>query len=211
MSTPTWTTHVSPTTGWLLIVGALLFWAGAVTPPYRQWMGVSSSEYLIIIGSHLLNWRVIHGLFLLGSVLTVAGLASLCSQVGPVGSKGWAAIAITLLVMGMTLWVVHIGYRLSVTTWAANELSQTGQVPALFEVSHRWMGILFALFMALTYLAIASSGMALLATAGGPRRLGWFAVVFGLIAVPGLVTPVFQPPLMLFIVPFCMGLAIVRA
>ena len=32
--------------GWLLIAGAVVFWAGAVTPPYRQWMGVSVEEYL---------------------------------------------------------------------------------------------------------------------------------------------------------------------
>ena len=31
-------------TAWLLIVGAVVFWIAAVTPPYRQWMGPPVKE-----------------------------------------------------------------------------------------------------------------------------------------------------------------------
>ena len=210
MSSNTWT-GISPSTGWLLITGALLFWAGAVTPPYRQWMGVPINEYLNIIGGSPSNWQAIHILFALGSVITVAALGTLTGQLVSGPARTWSTAALALIALGMALWLVHVGFRLTVTPWAASELAKTGQVPALFEVSHRWMGLLFAAFMAITYLATIGFGLALLATAGAPRWLGWLAVVFGAIAIPGLATPVFQPPLMLFVVPFCIGVSIVRA
>jgi hypothetical protein len=41
--------------------------------------------------------------------------------------------------------------------------------------------------------------------------VGWTAIVFGVIAVPGLATPVFQPPLMVYVIPFAIGLGILRS
>jgi hypothetical protein len=63
--------------GWLLLIGALVFWAGAVTPPYRQWMGVSIEEYLTIVGGNHRNWYAMHALFAAGTLITFAGLAGL--------------------------------------------------------------------------------------------------------------------------------------
>src|SRR5262245_12975236 len=62
---------------WLLIVGAAVFWVGAGTPPYKQWMGPPIEEYLTIIGTHPRNWTFINGSFAVACVLTVPALAGL--------------------------------------------------------------------------------------------------------------------------------------
>jgi uncharacterized membrane protein YkvI len=73
------------------------------------------------------------------------------------------------------------------------------------------MGVLFAIFMITGYLALAANGAALLASRLLPRWAGSVALIFGLVAVPGLATVVFQPPLMLFVVPFVLGISVIRA
>jgi hypothetical protein len=199
------------TTAWLLIAGAICFWVGAGTPPYRQWMGPPVKEYLSIIGAHRPNWYFIHGAFLLGCALTVAGLGGLTALLRAAGDRGWSIVALALFVLGTALWFVHVGHRLAVTPWAAAELARTGEVPAGYEAIKSWMGLLFGMYMVLAYLALAAYGAALLGTGLLPRWVGLTAVIFGLAAVPGLATPVFQPPLMVHVVPFIVGIAILRA
>jgi hypothetical protein len=197
--------------GWLLLIGALVFWAGAVTPPYRQWMGVSIEEYLTIVGAHHRNWYAMHALFAAGTLITVAGLAGLASTLRTAGDRGWSTIALALFSLAAVLWVVQVGFRVTVELWAAGELARDGRVPSMFPALQRWMGVLFAVFMITGYLALAANGAALLASRLLPRWAGWVALVFGLVAVPGFATVVFQPPLMLFVVPFVLGIAVLRA
>jgi hypothetical protein len=204
-------TSVPRIVGWLLLLGAVVFWAGAFTPPYRQWMGVPIEEYLSIVGAHRRNWFAMHVLFGLGTVITVAGLAGLSIALRASGDRFWATVAIALFSLAAVLWLVQVAFRVSVEPWAAGELARDGRVPAIFPALQRWMGALFAVFMLTGYLALAAFGAALLASPTLPRWAGWVALVFGLVAVPGFATVVFQPPLMLFVVPFVLGIAVLRA
>lgn len=196
--------------GWLLLLGAVVFWIGAITPPYRQWMGVPIEEYLTIVGANRRNWYAMHALFGLGTVITVAGLAGLYGALRAGGDRIWSTIAVGLFSIATVLWLVQIGFRVSVEPWAAGELARDGRVPAIFPALQRWMGVLFAVFMIAGYLALAGYGAAILGGPFRPRWAGWVALVFGLVAVPGFATVVFQPPLMLFVVPFVLGIAVLR-
>jgi hypothetical protein len=197
--------------GWLLVAGAIVFWAGAVTPPYRQWMGVPIEEYLTIVGANRPTWYLMHVLFAVGTVLTLAGLSGLGGVLRSSGDRIWSTTAATLFSVAATLWLVQIGYRLSVTPWASSELSQSGQVPLVYVAMQKWMGFLFAAFMLMAYVAVAAYGVALLKTPLVARWAAWTAMGFGLLGVPGLATPLFQPPLMVFVAPFLIGVAILRA
>jgi len=196
--------------GWLLIAGAVIFWIGAVTPPYRQWMGVSLEEYLSIVGAHGRNWQVMHGLFAAGSLLTLIGLSGFTARVNGSGGSTWATIALTLFAVSTLLWFVQLGFRLTVTPWASAELTASGRMPGEYAALHRWMGVLLGADMLLGYQAAAAYGLAVLGVPGPPRWVGWTALCFGVVAVPGMITPIFQPPLMLEVVPFVLGIAIVR-
>jgi hypothetical protein len=197
--------------GWLLIAGAVVFWIGALTPPYRQWMGVSLEEYLNIVGANGRNWQVMHALFGAGTLLTLIGLSGLTARLHGTGGGTWAAIGLTLFAVSAVLWFVQLGFRVAVTPWASSELAGTGHMPDEYVSMHRWMGVLFGSDMVLGYLAAAAYGLAFLAAPGLPRWAGWTAFCVGVVAVPGMITPLFQPPLMLEVVPFVLGIAIVRA
>jgi hypothetical protein len=198
------------TVGWALIAGSVVFWIGAVTPPYRQWMGVSLEEYLGIVGANGRNWLMMHALFGMGALLTLIALSALTARLRDHSSGIWAMIGLALLGVSTVLWLVQLGFRLVVTPWASAELAATGRVPGQYGALHQWMGMLFGAHMLLGYLASAAYGFAVLGAPALPRWAGWTAVCFGLVAVPGLATPVFQPPLMLEVVPFVLGLAILR-
>ena len=203
-------TDVSRSVGWVLLAGAVVFWAGALTPPYRQWMTPSLEEYLRIIGANARAWRIMHGLFAAGAVLTLIGLSALTSQLRGTRATTWATIALTLFAVSVALWLVQLGFRLTITPWAAAVLAVSGRIPAVYIVLHRWVGLLFAAYMSLGYVAEAAYGVALLNASILPRWAGWMAACVGATAIPGLATPVFRPPLVLEIVPFALGIAIVR-
>jgi hypothetical protein len=196
--------------GWLLVLGAVVFWIGAITPPYRQWMGVPTDEYLSIVGANRRNWYAMHALFGLGTVITLAGLGALHGALRAAGDRIWSTIAVSLFSIGVALWLVQVSFRVTVEPWAAAELARDGQVPSIFPALQRWMGVLFAVCMISGYLALVGYGIAILSGPFRPRWAGWFALVFGLVAVPGFATVVFQPPLMLFVVPFVLGIAVLR-
>lgn len=198
------------TVAWLLIAGAIVFWIGAGTPPYKQWMGPPLEEYLGIIGAHPRNWLFINGTFFAACVLTLPALGGLTSLLRAGGDPGWSVVGLALFAVGAALWLVHLGHRLAVTPWAAAELARTGAVPAGFEAGRLWMGILFGAYMVMAYLAIAAYGVALLRTGLLPRWAGLTAVIFGCLAVPGMATPLFQPPLMVHVVPCILGIAILK-
>jgi hypothetical protein len=196
--------------GWVLIAGSVIFWVGAVTPPYRQWMGVSLEEYLNIVGANGRNWQVMHGLFGAGTLLTLVGLAGLAPRLRGGSGSTWASIGMTLFAIGALLWFVQLGFRVAVTPWASAELTASGRIPSVYAGLHRWIGVLFSAHMLLGYLAEAAYGFAVLGASAVPRWAGWTSLCFGLVAIPGMLTPVFQPPLMLEVVPFILGIAILR-
>jgi hypothetical protein len=190
--------------GALLVSGALVFWLGAFTPPYRQWMGVPVQEYLQIVGEHRPNWLFIHGCFALGALLTVAGFAALAQLSTPL------RVASSLFSTATVLWLVSIAFRVSVTLRAAEELARTNVVSSAYLGASDWAGVLFGAYMAISYTSIAVLGAALRGADLVPRWIANFATVFGALALPGLATPAFQPPLMVYVAPFLVGAALVR-
>jgi hypothetical protein len=189
----------------LLTCGPLLFWIGAVTPPYRQWMGVPLDEYLRIVAANPRAWRFMHGCFAVGSVLTACGIGALANASS---SRSWSASAAsTLFALAVALWLVVVAHRVSVTPLAAGELARHGVVPRAYEASHALASTLFGAHAAMSYLAIAAVGLSLRGSAL-PGGVPVFAIAFGLIAIPGLATPLFQAPLTIHVVPFVIGIAI---
>ena len=141
----------------------------------------------------------------------MVGLAILSGVLHSEGERTWSVAAASLFGVATILWLVNIGFRVGVAPWAASELSRTGEVPPVYLATQGWMGLLFAAFMVMAYCAMAVYGVALLRTPVVARWAAWTATCFGIVAVPGLATPLFQPPLMVFVAPFVIGLAILRA
>ena len=58
----------------LLLAGGILFWIGAFTPPWKQWMTADLKEYLSIIHANRINWYFIHITMIFGVLLTAFAL-----------------------------------------------------------------------------------------------------------------------------------------
>jgi hypothetical protein len=192
---------------WLLISGWLIFWAGAVTPPWRWWYAIPVDEYLRLIAAHRTTWLVIAALFALGSLLTLAGVTLLAPELRAAGDTRWSRLAEVALVVGTIGWLAALAFRATATITAAMELGASGSVPSWFVPVRSWTGALFGLYMVLAYLAIAGLGAALLATPLVPRWVGWAHLVFGLAGAVGFVAriPLFDPPLMIPLLPGILG------
>ena len=171
----------------LLIAGWALFWAGACTPPWRWWYGISTREYLEMIATHRGIWLWIAASFAIGVLLTLAGLVILASVLRASGDTLWSDLGQAAFLSGSVLWLTSIAFRATATVSAAKETVSSGMVPSWFEPMRNWSGAIFAVYMVLAYLGIAAYGKAMLATGLTPRWLAWTHVVFGLAGSLGFI------------------------
>lgn len=183
---------------WLLLAGGVTFWAGAFTPPYKQWMTSDIAEYLGVIGQHRVNWYFINGSFVLGVLTTVFGVHVLNAwiqhqQASLAASIGWLSFT-----FGAVFWIINLGFRLTVTVWAAADFQESGSVVPIFQSLHQWTGALFAVYMVLAYFGTGWLGVAVRETNAVPVWLSRGMIVFGFAgSLLYLVRfPLFDPPLM---------------
>jgi hypothetical protein len=181
-------THVSQpdpalrVAGGLFLAGGLTFALGACSPPQEQW-SAPPRRALEVIASHPTAWIWIHACFAAGVVLTILGFAAFALALAHAPRAALlAALARDAYLAGAVLWLANIAFRVTVQAAAAAELVRTGALPAAYAAGQQWVDTLFALYMALAYLAAAAVGWIVLRTAIAPRWSGWFAVAFGLTA-----------------------------
>lgn len=181
----------------LLIFGAVVFWIGARTFPGTDLPSVAAS-----LGGHL--WTA--GNFLLAILITLIGLGLLTQTLRNAGDRTLALLALATITFGSVFWVLHLAFRLTVMRTAAEELTATGAVPSWYLPWIDASGLLFGLFSALAYLAIAAYGGAVLRTRLLPRWLGWTCLVVGLAAAP-----TFGPPFFIHTVLWIVGMTVLTA
>ncbi|HLF20578.1 MAG TPA: hypothetical protein VI704_07295 [Bacteroidota bacterium] len=197
--------------GWLLIGGWILFWIGAFSPPYRQWTS-PLKEYLEIAGTHRWNWYWIHTCFVIGVLLTVAGCQLLDTALYQSGERMFSRLGSSSYFFGALLWIASIAFRVTVDLSAGKMTVETGVMPAWIEPLHQWSGLLFAVYMMLAYLSIASFGQSLLSTAVIAGWVAWMCVIFGIAGAIGFIVrfPLFAPPLMVHLPLGVLGIYLVR-
>ena len=166
----------------LLLLGGVVFIIGAFSPPWEQWYSPLKRS-LQVIGEHRAAWYWIHACFVIGVVLTILGIVSYAHARATTGGNSLLpALVAAAYVTGAVLWLASIAFRLTVQVWAAGEVLTSGTIPDAYLPWHRFSGALFALYMALAYLACAGLGWDVLRTGLVARWAGWFSVVFGLSA-----------------------------
>ena len=168
--------------GALFLVGGLVFAVGASSPPWEQW-SAPLLRALEVIAAHRSAWYWIHACFASGVVLTILGFTAFAAAMA---SDPRGALLTTLIrsayLTGAVLWLVNIGFRVTVQVWAAAEVARGGSLAPGYEASQQWVNALFGCYMVLGYLSGAGVGWVILRTALLPRWVGWFAIAFGLSA-----------------------------
>lgn len=190
----------------LLILGGLIFWAGAFTPPYKQW-SASYPEYLEIIHQHKLAWIFINSAMGLGVLVTIFGFHLLGQQLSLVNDSVFGLAGRVAFQFGAVFWIIHLVYRLTIEPWLAAQIADGGTVSELLMNLRLWNGAFFGIYMVLAYAAIALFGIGLLSTGLLPAWIGWVALIFGAMGVIGFPAGLlfFEPPLMIHLVPIILG------
>ncbi|MEM9553659.1 MAG: hypothetical protein AAGC60_05320 [Acidobacteriota bacterium] len=181
----------------LSIFGAAVFWIGARTFP-----GTSLEQ---VHGSPLGHaWTSI--CFLLSTVITGIGLVFLVSALRREGDRTFAPVGLFLFCFGAVFWVLHLVYRLTVLSHAAEVWAGSGHAPAWFGPWQALAGWLFAIYSVLAYLGLFAFGLAMKRTRFPASWVGWVCLLAGFLAAPlgGL-------PLFIHVPLWIAGLEILRA
>ncbi len=211
---------LSVSAGVCLVAGAVIFFTGAGVPQlYKAWTASSRLEYLQTVAAHGRAWKFTNVSMMIGVILNTLGYALLWPIVIGFESRGkftLAQVSLVGFVVAAGLWIVFQCYRLSVPVWAARQTAQSSEIPAMFEPLEMWAGLLFSSYMILAYLSIAAFGGVMLIMGFLPDWLSVFSIIFGLAGSAAFVAgglgikgiPLFEPPLMIHIVPLLMGIVL---
>ena len=198
----------SQVTGWLLVLGAVAFGTGAGNPRLLRAWTAQEEVFLTIVARHPRAWLATNLLFIVGTVLTVTGVA-LLPDVVPAGWPRQLAIAgATAFALAGSLWLVSLVYRLAVQPTVARGFAQTGATDPWVATLDRLSGGLFQAFIAIAFAGLAAIGVA--TTAGGPipALMGWGAAAVSVLFIGILVAVGDLPPFAVYLVSLALGIAL---
>jgi hypothetical protein len=175
----------------LFIAGAVIFWSGA-----RIWPGMS----LTVIAEHRPEHLWTSSTFLLGTIVTLAGMALFRLALQQAGDRFWAMLGLLAYLFGAVFFAIHLGFRLTVMPLAVEEFRRVGAAPDWYEPWRIWAGLGFGIYHVFAYLALIFYGIALLKTRLLPRAAGWSCVISA-----SLLVPWFGPPLLIHMMPWILG------
>jgi hypothetical protein len=186
----------------LFIVGSIILWLGAATWPGPTLRGIAAHR-----ADHLFT----SGTFLLGTLLTLAGLTILRSVLRVGGDQVLSQLGLISFLFGAICWSIHLAFRVTVTLPVAQEAASSG-VPAWFGPLLSWSGAMYAIYMVLAYLAMAAYGAAMQKTGWVGKGWGRTLTVLGLVAAAGFLgrLVIFDPPAALQIMPYAIGMLLLR-
>jgi hypothetical protein len=184
------------TSALMLFFGSTLFWIGAFTPPYRQWMTNDMKEYLTIIYDNSKSWYFIHTAFLLGILVTAFGFVLMSEAFANTNHGLFPRIANRIFAFGSVFITLNFAFRLTVTTQAAKQYVLQKIVHDSFQSWLPWSNLIFAIYMVMGYLSCVCLGYSFWKTTLIPKWVSGFCLYFGLSGM--LMYPVgftfFQPP-----------------
>ena len=192
--------------GALLVAGPVVFLVGAARWDFAFEQEMKAA--LRAIDAQKARWRWVTTWMIPGTILTMLGLASLAHLLSRAGMLAW--IGLVLFAVGGMFWIMHLTFRLSVTLWAADQTTSTGDVPALYPTLSEWAGLFYTVNMILSYLASAAAGAALVKAGALDAWVGWSGIGIGLVSAIGFVATrggmPFAPPITVHLWPLIAGI-----
>lgn len=192
----------------VLLVGSFAVFAAGATPPALGGVWNAPLEAgLEWIANYPGRWAFSAIAFIFSLILCVAGLAIFNDFLQARPAQILSKIGFYTFLIGALLWIISMGFRLSVIPWAAQILAETSSLPDAFEPLRLLETKLHDIFMVSTFLASSVYGLALLASPKFASGLGWFSVVYGLGAAALFVISRGPIPIMVLVVPLILGLS----
>jgi len=195
--------------GLMLTIGAVVFLAAAGLPLWDSNMksvySMPLRERFTFILENAALWGWACALFIAGALITLYGLVLLADLLGDAGEHVFSRLSRLTLVMGVTIWIVEMGFRISVGGWERPEAT-TPEALNLFLRFSGWVQVTFIVYTVLMLVGTAAYGASLLATRLLPRWAGWTAVAFGLLGLAVLLAFGDVPPLVAYLPSLIVGI-----
>lgn len=195
--------------GRLLALGSVLFVVGAANPALGAVWSAPVETQLRLIHDAATAWNVTNALFLVGTVLTTAGLWLVPERVGN-GGQSLARAASVAYLVGATAWLASLVFRLTVTPQVASAFVDGGSIDSTYTLVNLWA---VGLFGAFTYLAggsLIAVGVAVILGRAVPAYAAWFAIVIGVVIVIGYAIAGDMPPFAGYLPTGLLGIALMR-
>jgi hypothetical protein len=194
--------------GWLLVIGPVLFGIGAGDPYLVRAWTAQPAEFHSIVAAHTTAWRATNLLFVAGTVVTAAGLASLPSFLPDGWARAAAMAGVVAFAIAAVLWIIVLIFRLTVTPGIARDFADSATPePAIREIERLNAG-LFKGFIVIGLGGLAAVGIAIAAGGPIPAAVGWGSAALSGLLVSGLVRTGDLPPFTVYLAPLAFGIAL---
>ncbi len=169
--------------GVLLTGGLVLALAAALVPSLSRVWNVRPPERLLLIGDRIGAWITSSFLFASGLVLAMFGVLTLGGELvdSAARTSGWVTIGAFLV--GTTLWLIHLGYRMTVMVSVSREMADGAEMPDWFLPTWNLGNYLLASYVTLASVGLIALGAGILETGLFPAWSAWTIVALALIFI----------------------------
>lgn len=176
------------TAGWLLTLGLVLGLSAAWVPSLGPVWNVRPPQQLELIATRQGAWITSNTLFAAGvaaAAFSVSVLVGQLVQTDPGMTSAWVTLAAFLT--GIAIWLVHLGFRLTVMVTVSRDMGTGQSMPEWFLPLWSWGNSLLAGYILLASLGLIILGRSLLATQLLPAWTAWTTIAFGTLFIVTLV------------------------
>jgi hypothetical protein len=185
-----------------LLLASFVLWFPSGLLPSRIW-GAPLEERLALIGQHRRAWQVANLCIGGAAVLLVLGFTALARPLEQTGAGVVVPLSLAVLLLGATLWLASVAFRVTAMTAAAG----SGPPPGLAAVS-AWAGGLFLAWSALGNAAVVGFGVAVVKTGYPAAWCRWAAIALGALMLAQLLATGDALPALYHIGPALIGVAL---
>ena len=173
--------------GILLVAGLILGLAGALVPSLGPVWNQRPPTQLLLIADRNAAWVSSTALFAAGLVVALFGVLALCGRLQDSGADTSAWIGIGAFLVGTTLWMVHLGYRLTVMTSVAMDMKAGAAMPDWFIPSWNLGNYLLVAYVALASIGLIAIAVGLLQTGLLPGWSAWTSIGLSVLFIVALI------------------------
>lgn len=164
------------TIGLFLTGGLILGLAAAWVPSLGPVWNARLPEQLFLIGDRTRAWVISSVLFAAGLVVGLFGVLGLSALLIEDQAQTSAWVAIGAFVVGSTLWLIHLGYRMTVMVSVSRDMVQGAEMPDWFPPSWNLGNYLLATYVLLASVGLVALGVGVLQTGLFPVWSAWTTI-----------------------------------
>jgi hypothetical protein len=187
--------------GWLL-VGSFVLWLPAAALPSRVWTA-PVRERLALIAQRRRTWQLVNLSIAGAAVLLVLGFAALVEPLERAGAGVLVSLSFAALLLGATLWLASLAFRVTVMGTASG-----ADPPGGLEPLSAWAGGLFLAWTALGNAAVIGFGAVVVHSGYPATWCGWAAIALGSLVLAQLLITGDSLPALYHIGPALIGVAL---